>query len=215
MRTRILLLTIIMATSLVGCRMWGVRGNGNVNEEVRKVANFNKIYIGGAFSVKIRIAEKYSLKISAEENLLGLIRTRVRGDILDIDTKKTLSPRKEVSIYITTPDLKYINCSGANNVYAEGINSEYFEVNLSGAGNVDLAGKTKKFKAVISGAGSLDAKQLKAEETKIKVSGAASADVFASKNIDAEVSGVGSIDYFGKPEKIRTNISGVGSINQK
>jgi len=126
--------------------MWGVRGNGNVNEEVRKVANFNKIYVGGAFSVKIRIAEKYSLKISAEENLLGLIRTRVRGDILDNDTKKTLSPRKEVSIYITTPDLNYINSSGANNVYAEGINSEYFEVNLRVQGMLIFQVKLKNSK---------------------------------------------------------------------
>jgi hypothetical protein len=161
------------------------------------------------------IGSAASLKVSAEENLLGMIRTRVKGNSLIIDTKKNISPRKEIVIEITTPSLSDLDVSGANNIDVDNISCDEFNLDLSGAGTVDLRGEVEKFTADLSGAGSIKAKQLKAKDVRISVSGAASADVYASKFLDASVSGVGSIEYFGDPEKTKTDVSGVGSITRK
>jgi hypothetical protein len=155
------------------------------------------------------------MRISAEENLLGYIRTNVKGNKLFIDTRKNISPRKQILIEITTPYLNDIEVSGANDVEVEGINETEFNVDLSGAGNIHLIGEVEKLRAELSGAGNINARELKAKEVLISVSGAASADVYATKYLDASVSGVGSIDYYGNPEKTRTNVSGVGSITRK
>jgi hypothetical protein len=215
MKTKLISAVLFFSFILTGCGFWGIRGNGRIRDEARKVAEFRKIEAGGAFSIRVKVGSATSLKISAEENLLSYIRTSVRGNTLVLDTRKNISPRKEILIEITTPNLTDIEASGANDIEIEGINETDFNVDLSGAGNIHLRGEVERFHAELSGAGNIDAKELKSKETMISVSGAASADVYASKYLEASVSGVGSIDYYGNPEKTKTNVSGVGSITRK
>lgn len=215
MKTKLISVSLLFGLVLTACSFWGVRGNGRMRDESRKVTEFLKIEAGGAFSINVKVGQDPSLRISAEENLLGYIRTTVRGNTLMIETKKNISPRKEIRIEITTPALRYLEVSGANNVAVEGISGAEFDVELSGAGNVDLKGEVEKLRIELSGAGNIDSKKLKASEVRISVSGAASAEVYATKYLDASVSGVGSINYYGNPEKTETNISGVGSITRK
>jgi hypothetical protein len=101
---------------LTSCGFWGVRGSGRVKEETRQIENFTNIDASGAFSIKIKVGPEPSLKILAEDNLLKMIRTTVKGNTLIVDSKKSISPRKEIRIYVTTPDLQAIECSGANSM---------------------------------------------------------------------------------------------------
>ncbi len=215
MKIRFISIIILTGILVSSCSFWGVRGNGRVKSENRKVAEFTKIDASGAYSIRIKIGEEPSIKIQAEENLLPLIRTFVKGNTLVIDNKKNLSPRKELLIEITTKELVEIECSGANDIKVNGIDTERFEVELSGAGSIELSGVSDKFYGDLSGAGSINARNLIANKVFISVSGAASANVFAKEFLDASVSGVGSIDYYGDPQNTKTNVSGVGSISRK
>ncbi len=215
MKTKLLLMVLLIITSLSACTVLGVRGNGKMKEQSRNIEEFTHIDASGAFTIKVFVGKSASLKINAEENLLQFIKTNVDNGTLRIDSKKNLNPKKDIEISITTPNLTSVEVSGANNVYILGLNEKEFYANLSGAGSIDLKGITDKLRAEISGAGNIDAKELKAKDVIISVSGAASADVFASEVLEASVSGVGSIDYYGNPEKTRTNVSGVGSITRK
>ncbi|NJD22821.1 MAG: DUF2807 domain-containing protein [Melioribacter sp.] len=215
MKTKITLIISLIAFIVSGCGFWGVRGNGRVKDQSRTIMEFDKIDAGGAFTLKVKVGPAPSLRISAEENLINYIRTNVKGNTLVIDTKKNISPRKEIYIEITTPFLRAVDASGANNITVYGINGSDFEVDVSGAGSVNLSGEVDRFRADLSGAGSINAKDLKAKDVRVSVSGAASADVYAKDYLDASVSGVGSISYYGDPAKTRTDVSGVGSISRK
>lgn len=215
MKLRVLMIFIIASVAFSSCTFWGVRGNGRVRTENRNVGEFTKIDASGAYSIKIKVGEPSSIKIKAEENLLPLIRIRVKGNTLIIDNKKNLSPRKELLIEITTRELTAIDCSGANDIEVNGINTDRFEVDLSGAGSIDLDGKADQFYGDLSGAGSINARSLIANKVYVSVSGAASAVVHAKELLDASVSGVGSIDFYGNPQNTKTNVSGVGSITRK
>jgi hypothetical protein len=215
MKVKIISVVLFIGFILTGCGFWGVRGNGRIRDESRKVSDFTRIEAGGAFTIHVKVGSSADVKVSAEENLLSLIRTKISGNTLIIDTKKNISPRKEIIIDITTPALEDLEVSGANNVDVENISGVEFNVELSGAGNVRLRGETEKLHAELSGAGNINARDLKAKEVRVSVSGAANADVYATKYLDASVSGVGSIDYFGNPDKVKTDVSGVGSITRK
>ncbi|MEW6194803.1 MAG: head GIN domain-containing protein [Bacteroidota bacterium] len=215
MKSRVISGFLLLTILVTGCSFWGVRGSGKLKSEARKVGDFSKVDASGAFTVNVKVGPPPSIKIQAEDNLLPLIKTYIRGNSLIIDTKKNISPRKEIKIYITTDQLDGIECSGANDIKADGIKSRDFSVELSGAGNIDLYGECEKVHAEISGAGHIDAKHLKSDHVFISVSGAASASVYASKYLDASVSGVGSIEYYGDPKETNTNVSGVGSITRK
>ena len=218
MKKHILLLLTIVTLSFLGCRDWGimgVRGNGKVVTENREIGDFTEMELGGAYCVDIKVGSSPSIVIHGEENIIRYIRTRIEGNRLVIDTKKNISPRKEIKIKITVPRLNYLESSGACDIYAENINSDHFSMDMSGAGSVELNGKADKFDVDISGAASLAAKNLKTKSTRVSLSGAASAEVYAYDYIDASVSGVGSITYYGNPKDVRKDVSGVGSISKR
>ncbi|MCX7876335.1 MAG: DUF2807 domain-containing protein [Melioribacteraceae bacterium] len=215
MNKNIMMFFLLTVLFFNGCTFWGVRGNGKITTQKRTIESFDRLEISGIYNVKVEVGKNPSLKIQAEENLLPLIKTDIIDGTLIIESKKGLSPRREIKILITTPSLNFVDVSGANSVQINNLKEELFEVNLSGAGSLNLNGEVDKLIADLSGAGSIEAKELRANDVEISVSGAASANVFAKENINASVSGVGSINYYGNPAKVKTNISGVGSINRK
>jgi len=209
------LLILLTLFSLAGCRFYGIKGNGNIEEETRELGQFSQVDVSGAYEVEIVVGDENKIEIQADENLLRYIKTKVRGNKLIIDNKKNLSPSEEIILKITTESLKGISTSGANTIYANRIDTDRFTLDFSGAGSVYLEGDCLRFLVDMSGAGTLNAKKLIANDVKVNISGASSAKVFASKSIEADVSGVGNVDYYGDPEDVKTDVSGVGSINAK
>ncbi len=203
---------ILLSIALVGCRNWGIRGNGKPIVEARNVAPFEKVEVSGAFYVKIIVGEKPGVKIRAESNLLKYIETEVHNGTLEISSRRHLSPRKKLLIKVTTPKLKGLESSGVNKIIVLNVHTPNLDVTCSGASEIKLIGKVKKLTAEVSGASSINSAKLLAEYVNLDVSGASQAYVFASKILSAEASGASSIKYKGNPEKVETDVSGVSSI---
>ena len=206
-------------------------------EQERNVEPFTGIKVGGAFNLVLNQTGKHKLLIEAEEDLLDKIRTEVKRDVLHIEMKWDWSWRgnDEVTIYISFKDLESLNVSGAGDVSADTpIKAENLDIRVSGAGDVDLevdaksmdvevsgagdvkiSGSTNSQKVRLSGAGDYKAQDMKSQYTHAKASGAGTAVVFASKEIEAYASGAGSVKYYGDPEKERTDSSGAGSISRR
>lgn len=207
------MILLFLATSCWHGR--GVRGSGIIDEEVRQTSDFTMIELNGAYSVEIEQADENKITIIAEDNILPLVKTKVRGDKLIIENKRSISPREEIIVKIKVKKLERLESSGANDVYATKIECDRFDVDMSGASSIELEGKVDIFNIDLSGAGSIKAKDLIANEVRIDLSGASSASVYAKKKIRGDLSGVGSIDYYGDPEDVDVNKSGLGSITRK
>ena len=214
MRKRILFCLVMLSVTLLGCRFSGVRGSGDLVEDTRTFESFSALEISGAYEVIVIMGDEYKVRISADDNLIPLIRTKVTGSTLKIYSKKNLRPREEIVITVTTKELETIESSGASEITATDIDCGKFSVSLSGAGGIDLSGKTDVLDISMSGAGNINSKNFLADEVYISVSGVGNAVVYASNILEAEVSGVGNIEYLGNPGKVSSNVSGVGSISK-
>jgi hypothetical protein len=192
-----------------------VGGSGSRKTETRDLGNFDAVEISGAYTVKIASGGKNSLQIEADDNLLPLIKTEVRGGRLVISSKENFNTRKSPVVTISMPDVKKVETSGASNFEISGVKNELLELKLSGASSMDLAGETGALKIDMAGAGSIDAKNLHAKSVDLNTSGAGSASVYATDALNVAISGVGSVDYYGQPKSIKKNISGFGSLNEK
>ena len=215
MKIKILLSLMLLVIAFSGCQFWGVRGSGDFESEERKIDKFTAIEASRAFMINVRVGAEQSVMINADDNLLKYIITKVRGGKLIIDSKRELNSRKDIVINITVEELNSFEASGASDILIEGIDNEKFEISLSGACDIKLQGNTDKLYIDLSGAGNVQARDLIAKDVRIGISGAADATVYASESLDAEVSGVGSVDYYGNPEKVSSEVSGVGSIKRK
>ena len=93
--------------------------------------------------------------------------------------------------------------SGVSSInYTSAATVDYLFVEESGSCSINLKGKAEKAKYDISGASSLNAKNLIAEEVMVEVSGVSKAVVFAAQHLEWSTSGMANVTYYGSPKRI-------------
>ena len=235
---RVLLLILPLAVIVSSCGYIGgkrVKGNGNVRTEDRTPGNFSGIASHGSFNVFVSTGPQ-SVRIEGDENLLQFIETYVEGSTLNIETRDGywLKPKRDISIYITSPTFSSIQSYGSGDIIGRSpisdstkmdvgvtgsanidleINAPIVDADITGSGDIKLRGETKSFKTEIHGSGNIRAMDLRSEETVVNIAGSGDAEVFASVRLKIEVAGSGDIRYRGNAQ-VSSNIAGSGGVRK-
>jgi len=233
-------LLLVLPIAFGSCRFMGgkrVRGNGVIKSEEHTVSTFKNVDVRGSINVYVSQGDIKPVKIEGDENLLQFIEVMQEGDKLIVRERPgfNLDPSGEMRIYVTAPVYNSIDVSGASDIVGQTKinNPENLEMHASGAGNIKMDVDAPQLKAEISGSGSIDLKgqtkeveldlsgaghahcfDLLAENVNVEISGAGSAEVYASMKLDASVSGAGNVTYKGNAASVNQHISGVGSVNK-
>lgn len=217
LKITIILMLAVMLTGCSSLRNFGdkVVGSGVIKNEKRNIGAFTSIEASGAFDVEVVCQKEPGLELEGDDNLLPLVKTEVRGGTLYINPEKDFSVRKAIRVKITVPNLESISSSGASSFRVTEVKNEKLKIDTSGASSLNLAGETKSLDLHMSGASKVESDDLRAERVKISLSGAGKASVYASEELNAEVSGAGSVSYAGDPKTVNKHVSGVGSVSKK
>ena len=186
-----------------------------MGRDARSVGTFTEIEAGGALGLEVTVGVPTAVEVSADPEVLPLITTEVRGNRLLIGSRESRRPRGEVLVKVGTPMLTRLAASGATQLTARGIRGDAFRFEGSGAVKATLQGEVKDFSSHISGAGTVDAKDLRTVTTKVDVSGAGNLDVHATGALEATISGAGRVRYAGNPPVVRKQLTGVGSVEPR
>ena len=189
------------------------QGSTNVTKESRDVTGFEEVELMGVGRLSIEQTGSESLSVEAQEDVLPKLKTEV------VDNRLIIGPKPDTAIHTTEPvnyeltvkNLNALEVSGSANVEAEGVSTDSLAVTISGTGNVKTGGEADKQEVSISGAGDYRAGELESKAVEIDVGGAGSAIVNASENLNARISGVGSVEYIGDPT-VEQDVSGVGRV---
>ncbi|HWK02697.1 MAG TPA: head GIN domain-containing protein [Puia sp.] len=214
-----------------------VRGNGEIRTEERSVNNFKNVDVSGAAKVYVSQGSPATVKIEGDANLLQYIEVTQEGDNISVRERPgfNLVPTGDLNVYVTAPVFHKIAASGACDIIGQNkiANSENLSLHVSGAGDIrmevdvpslaaevsgsgsiDLKGETKDVDLDLTGAGHAHCYNLLSENTKVDISGAGSAEVYASVKLDAEVSGAGNVVYKGNATSVNQHVSGAGSVKK-
>jgi hypothetical protein len=112
---------------------------------------------------------------------------------------------------LSTPSMR-IDMSGAGSITQNQLNTDSLNLNLSGLGGINITGKATQATIDISGAGSVDAPDLQIQTASVSISGLGSATVWVTGSLTGDISGAGSVSYYGNPQT-STNSSGLGKFN--
>jgi len=231
---RTLYFQILFMLLISGCGLNFKSGNGKMEEIQTEVQSFDEIFVGGNFDVTLIPSDKNSVLISADENLMKYINVEVHNSSLNINTVHSLKSSKGIRITVNYTKLTGIYSTGASKItHNNALKAHEFEIDLSGTGSIELEldvdttsvtmtgaglvklnGKTSLLSAVISGAGGLVASDLIAQNCDISLSGVGGASVYATDKLEANISGIGGIQYSGNPAHIEKSITGLGKITQ-
>ncbi len=197
------------------------------------ITGVKSVELSLACKVTLIQSDKASISITGDSDALEGVKTKLRGDNLEIYNENNHQHKSDVSITITLPDLKELSLSGVVDINTPNqvlfkelkievsgvadldlnLKSTTFNLEASGVLSGDITGETKDLKIEISGVGKINASEFKAENCEVEVSGVAKASVYAVEKLDASVSGMGRISYQGRPV-ITKSSSGFGSISR-
>jgi hypothetical protein len=88
------------------------------------------------------------------------------------------------------------------------------EFGISGSGKIMAKGTANTVKTSISGSGKVLAADLETDRCDIRISGSGNMEINVRNELDATISGSGSVAYRGNPSKINSNASGSGKLRK-
>ncbi len=238
----IFLLVIAVAFSSCFKKTVCIHGEGNVVEKKVDVTNFSQIDFAIAGNLHLKQSDTFGVVIMAQQNILDVIETEVRGSKLVIKSDdKCLEPGDSITVYVSAPQLNEISLTGDGNV----VNDNQWKFNsgisfkIVGSGNINFFGffTQGNVEANISGTGDIYLKNFNAQDLKNSIIGegditeedveleeALSNKIIGTGNIlvstldtiadnTLKISGSGKIDTYGVPaENVDVDISGTGNI---
>lgn len=213
-----------------------VVGEGPMVTQTRNVGNFTGVSSEMSGKVNFAIAPDYKVEITAQQNILDVLKTNVVNGVLHIDFKDNVRVRQheDLMINITAPYADYFRLSGSGNMNVRGdvaannlkvtlsgsgdisiekaVITDKIDTEVSGSGNISIANGSAISEDVdISGSGKVEMAGVEAENASTHTSGSGDVKLAVSKTLDAHISGSGSVYYHGNPV-ISTHISGSGRV---
>lgn len=99
---------------------------------------------------------------------------------------------------LETHDLNLL-FSGLGNLKLDGLRGKSITSTLNGSPSVQINGEVDEQRVTIKGMGQYRAGDLKTQRTTVDLSGSAFATLWVEEDLNVEMRGIGSIEYYGRP----------------
>ena len=221
MRIKHFILTMALAGLLAACSGAAgpvdiVNGSGNVTTEERDVSSFTSVSLQGMGQLVIDQTGSESLTITADDNLLPYIETRVRGRQLIISTRDqtVFNNVTDLTYHVTVNLIDSVELDGVGNIQVSHLDNDDWRVDLAGGGNITVSGKVDTQTIEINGAGAYNGDALASREAIVNHDGAGLIVVQVSEQLDVRIDGIGTVEYIGDPT-VNQTINGLGMVRQR
>ena len=240
MKTKqIQLIGIFAFLSIILSSCWfmgpSVKGNGNVTEEVRQVAEFDQIHVSRGMNVYVSQGSPAKVVVIADNNLHEVIETKVEGGILKVYVNENIRWAKEKKVMVTVEKLSGLETSSGSNAWSQNqimsenlemkassganitmdVNAKYLKADCSSGANIKISGLAKEAELETSSGANLKGEELKAENCKMKASSGGNVSSTVNGRLEAKASSGGNVVYYGEPTETDVNTSSGGNIHKK
>jgi hypothetical protein len=199
---------------VAGCWWIGIRGNGHIKIDERKIGAFANIDASGAFLINWENGAP-SLRIKTDENLFPYIESEISGNTLRLRTREQIRPTHGITVSIASPTREAARIRGAVKLAASQLTGSKFALEGTGASRISLDGSIDQLLVDMTGASDLKAAALQTKTAEISIQGAGDAEVAVAEKLKVAIAGAGKVSYSGNPLTIEKHISGAGSIRHK
>lgn len=213
------LAAVAAALGAAGCQfnvMAGpaIQGEGPVEKSKRTATTFHKIRAGNAMKLKVEAGSAPSVEVSAQQNLLKHIITKVDGDTLVIETDASISTQEAMQVSIVASSLESLELSGAATAQVSGFKGDSIRIECSGAADATVSGLYGI--AELHGSGAAQVKLDIAGLTKLSIEGSGASQFElgsgALSEVKVELSGASSFRSKATAEKLDFRANGASKI---
>jgi hypothetical protein len=218
------LIIVIFGLLLTACTINGVSinipgdritGSGDLQTETRAVAGFTRVDLQSIGNLTITQGNEESLTVTADDNLLAYITTRVVNGTLEISTRPNVSidPSRTIEYHLVMKSVEGVQLSGFGNINSEGLKGTDLEVKLSGSGDISIGSiECNSLLVRISGFGNFFSQSVKAKNPVIEITGSGDITVedMQAEDVSVKISGFGDAVISGRTIHQSAQILGSG-----
>lgn len=230
----LLLTFLLVATSFFAQNREKKRDN-DITERYN-LRDFTAIDADLGADIYIGQADTFSVVVEGPEQGIDRIKVRVKDGKLLITKQynwQFWNEFEKVRVYITAPLLDEVAFSGAGNIVFQGkwtaekldillegahnisakdVDINALKVQLDGVGSLTMGGKAQKARLMLNGTGNIDAYDLMIQNARCTLNGVGRLECYVTDELNADVSGMGSVLYRGEPKNVRSSVSGLGKV---
>lgn len=217
-----------------------IEGKADVLKEIETEVDGSRLVIGkegkwgdwkwgddDAVNVYITVKDIEGLSVSGSGDIIGETRITSKDLSLNVSGSGNLKIEADAS-----GDME-ADVSGSGDLFVKGkcrsLNSdvsgsgkanltlsitEDADFGISGSGKIEASGSAARVKASISGSGKVLASGMETNSCNVRISGSGDVEITVKNEIDAVISGSGTVSYRGNPTKINSHSSGSGSVRK-
>jgi hypothetical protein len=209
---RVAALLAALALAAAGC------GGGPRVTETREVAAFDRVDVSDNVRVEVVRGSGRQVEVYAGEDVMDRVQTESVGGVLRIDLRDRgivigPDPLGDVRVLVAAGALASVRIRGAGDVTLTGLDSDTLELEVEGAGNIDARGSADRLVATFQGAADANLSELVARTARVRVQGAADADLNVREALDVTIQGAADVSYRGDPV-VRSDIEGAGDLDR-
>jgi hypothetical protein len=191
-------------------------GSGRLVSESRGLPTFSGIQVTGIAKVVIKQDTLQSLRIEADDNIMDRITTAVSNGLLVIGLKEGSYNNITINVFASMKTIDRLECVGTADFATSGpIQTNGITCRVTGVGSITLSGTATNQTIALTGTGDIHNFGLISSHCTATITGLGNLEVNVTQQLDAVVSGSGSIVYAGNPGIVNKTIVGIGSVRPK
>lgn len=178
-------------------------------------------------TVYITIGELEGVSVSGSGDLIGESKFNVRDLSLNVSGSGSMKLEIDASGNVEA------DVSGSGNLQLSGSSRELdsdvsgsgrvmldmtidgeADFSISGSGRIEARGKAREVSTSISGSGRVLGADLQTNRCTVRISGSGGVEIHVLDELDANISGSGSVAYRGNPAKVNGSSSGSGRVRK-
>ncbi len=234
----LMMLLALILFAACECESGGTRNLAfSVTERQEELTeSFNQIELEGNFEVYLFNGSEHKVVLEGNEELLNWVVMKVENNVLKVSYLKdrVIKKGQSVILEITVQDLQRFTAASALKLITPDVfqfdemsldmagavsmelnlKGNVLDGHLAGATSIKAHGNVDEIRFEMPGAGKLEAFELKARKVNLILAGAGKAEVFASEELKVDIAGACSVLYKGHPERVFSNVSGIGRVRQ-
>jgi len=215
--------TIVLATIAIvsaGCQAVTISGtivgSGTPATEQRSVGAFDGLKVGTAIQARVTIGTPATVRVTADDNLLGHVNTTVSAGTLEVAFGPgSVSTRTPVVVEITAPSLTSIEAGSAAAVAVAGLSAGDLRVHADSAGRISASGSATSLSLTGDSGASVDLSNLGARTAQVDLASAAAAQVKAAERVSGSVKEGASLVLIGVPSTVEVSSQTGGSVSYR
>ncbi|WP_053992270.1 GIN domain-containing protein [Mangrovimonas sp. TPBH4] len=198
---------------LCACSVDTIEESGVDTSQSRELPTFTKIESEGVFELHIIQSSDQLVEITADNNIIHLVKTEVSNNTLKLYLDEDKNYRDiTVKATIQAANITSIKNSGTGDITVMDVDlAGNFNIDNSGTGDITMYGISEGLSLTNEGTGEFHGFDFFIDHGNIKIEGSGDCEVNCSNQLDVNIEGSGNIYYIGNPV-ISAQITGSGEV---